>query len=168
MEHERVMRSRRFFAPEFKKRMALQISRSEVTIAEVSRAYKVGRSVIYRWIRDYSPSGAPKPAERYVLECDSDTRRALQAEKLVKELQAVLGRKQFEIEALEHLIDLASDRYGDLKKVSDRAHPGLPEHCQPVVLDERALRLARDHPPGTLADAPKNAGHWNLSCPTAR
>ena len=52
-----------------------------------------------------------------VVEAQSDTTKIKALKERIAELEQLLGQKQFEVEFLEKLIEIASDQYGvDLKK----------------------------------------------------
>lgn len=82
---------------------------------EVSKAYGVSGTAVYKWLHQYST--LHNKGVRQVVEAKSATQKVLRLREEVKDLHALLGEKQLKIEYLEKLIELASEQYGiDLKK----------------------------------------------------
>ena len=108
----------RIFSTSFKEEKVQELERKEITVSELSRLYEVGRTTIYRWIREYSKQY--KKGVRMVVEKESESAKRLELEKKLASLEQMLGRKQIEIEYLNKVIDEGSKLLGeDLKKKLD-------------------------------------------------
>jgi transposase len=115
LEQKQKLRQQRYFSEDFRKARVREIERGIATVAEVSKAYGVSDTSVYRWIERYS--SMRKKGLRQVVEAKSATQKVLKLKDEVKDLHALLGEKQLRIEFLEKLIELAGEQYGiDLKK----------------------------------------------------
>ena len=107
-------RQRRNFSEGFKRQKVREIISRRVTITEVSKAYEVSQTAIYKWIDLYS--GKQKP-ERTIVESKSDTTKILALQKRIAELERVLGQKQIQLEFKDKMIEIAEEVYKvDIKK----------------------------------------------------
>jgi len=121
LERTKKPREQRYFSEDFRKARVREIERGVATVGEVSKAYGVSNTSVYRWIERYS--SMRKKGLRQVVEAKSATQKVLKLKDEVKDLHALLGEKQLRIEFLEKLIELAGEQYGiDLKK-STSARP---------------------------------------------
>lgn len=117
LEQKGSPRERRYFSEDFRKARVREIERGRATVREVSKAYGVSETAVYKWTYRYSTMR--KQGLRQVVEAKSATQKVLRLKEEVKDLHALLGEKQLRIEFLEKLIELASEEYGiDLKKSS--------------------------------------------------
>ncbi len=115
LDESRIRRQNRYFSKEFRKKKVEEIEQGLTSIAEISREYEVSRTSIYKWIYAYSMHR--KRQVRQVVESKSDTRKIKELQKRIKELERMLGQKQFEVEFKETMINLAEERFGiDIKK----------------------------------------------------
>ena len=104
----------RTFSDGFKRQKVREIISRKVSATEVSKAYEVSQSAIYKWIDLYS--GKQKP-ERTIVESKSDTSKILALQKRIAELERALGQKQIQLEFKDKMIELAEDVYKvDIKK----------------------------------------------------
>ena len=105
----------RYFSEEFKKSKVAEIEKRQITVAEICREYAVSSTSVYNWIYKYSVMR--KKGIKMVVEADSDTARIKALRDHIRELEQLLGQKQFEIDFLQKQMSIASDQYGiDLKK----------------------------------------------------
>jgi transposase-like protein len=106
---------KRSFSEELKRRIVEQIDNRLIGVSEVMRTYNVSRTSIYKWRAKYSPRyTAPV---RQVVELESEALIAKQLRERIADLERALGRKQFEIDVLETVIECASDMMDiDIKK----------------------------------------------------
>lgn len=112
---KRKKRQNKVFSEELKKKVVKDIEQSRATIAQVCREYQVSDASVYNWLHKYS-SYLQKGA-KLVVELNSEGYRSKELEKKVKELEAVVGRKQMEIDFLEKLIEIANGELAiDIKK----------------------------------------------------
>lgn len=113
--------SRRRFAEEFKKQRIREYEKGEITVSEISKQYKVSVNSVYKWIKKYSYFY--EKCIVVVEEKDSNTRKLKEAEKRIKDLEQLLGKKQILVEYLEELIKVAGQHYdSDLKKTLSTKH----------------------------------------------
>jgi transposase-like protein len=106
----------RHFSVEFRKHIVKQIESGHLTVSQAQREVGLNwPTSIYQWIYKYSRylhKGAIM-----VVEKDSEHKKSELLRSENKELQAALGRKQMEIDAMKKLIELASKELDiDLKK----------------------------------------------------
>lgn len=117
LERSAQPRVHRYFSEDFRKERVREIERGTATVSEVSKAYGVSQTAVYKWLHRYSAHR--KKGVRQVVEAKSATRQVQLLKEEVRELHARLGEKQLRVEFLEKLVELAGERYGvDLKKSS--------------------------------------------------
>jgi transposase-like protein len=105
----------RYFSEDFRKEKVREIEKGIATVSEVSRAYSVSLTAIYKWIYRYSMER--KKGVRLVVEKRSETTKLLELKERLRELEQIIGQKQLLIDFQEKLLELASDEVGfDLKK----------------------------------------------------
>lgn len=105
---------RRIFSTAFKQQKVLQIEQKLVSVAQVSREFKVSKSAVYVWIDKF---GSRQKSHRVVVELQSEEHRTQQLREHLCELERGLGRKSMEVDYLTAVIDAASAKLGiDLKK----------------------------------------------------
>jgi len=111
----RLKQQRRYAEP-LKKTVVEKVEAGDWTVIEACRIYDIkSKQTVYDWIYKYSRT--LKKGTRLVMEKDSIDKRLKDLEVRNKELEAALGRKQFELDLYGHIIDLASEAYQeDLKK----------------------------------------------------
>lgn len=115
MSTKNLFKQRRFFSESFKKARVKDFESGKHSVLILSREYNIAEAVLYRWIRKYSLYY--KTGYRIVVEPKSMSKNNEDLRRRVAELEAILGRKQMEIEFLEKLIDISSEEVGeDLKK----------------------------------------------------
>ncbi len=108
-------RRRRVFSEEFKIGKVREIEQKITTIAEISRAYDVRQNAVSQWIKKYSSNYKKK--EKVIVESKSDTKKILELQKKIAELERLVGQKQVEIEFKDKMIEIAEGIYGvDIKK----------------------------------------------------
>ena len=115
LDESRIRRQNRYFSEEFRKKKVREVEEGLSTVTEISRQYQVSRNAVYKWI--YAYSAHRKKQIRQVVESKSDTRKIKELQKRIKELEQLLGQKQFEVEFKEKMIELAEERFGiEIKK----------------------------------------------------
>ena len=109
-----VERRYRRFSDAFKKKRFQEIEEGRATVGEISQAYEVSDTAVYKWLEKYSRREKP---ERTIVESKSDTTKIISLEKRIAELERLLGQKQIEIEFKDKMIELAEKEYRiDIKK----------------------------------------------------
>lgn len=107
-------RQRRTFSEELKRKKVREIEEGRVSPMQVSKAYEVSNTSVYKWIALYS--GKQKP-ERTIVESKSDTTKIVALQKRIAELERALGQKTIQLEFKEKMIELAEQTYKvDIKK----------------------------------------------------
>lgn len=109
---------KRVFSEEFKKSLVSEFETGKLSAVDLSRLHDVSPNVIYRWIYRYS--SYQKRNIKVVEMTQSSTHKLKELQKRIADLERTLGQKQFTIEFLEKMIEIAKDQYGiDIKKNSD-------------------------------------------------
>lgn len=108
-------RINRYFSESFKRKKVREIEKNMCTVLEVSREYEVSTTAVYKWLNRYGCNR--KRGVKQVVELMSDTRKIQDLKNRIKELEQMLGQKQFEIEFKNKMIDIAEEMYAvDIKK----------------------------------------------------
>jgi len=117
-------RVNRYFSESFKRKKVREIEKNISTVLEVSREYEVSTTAVYKWLDKYSRNR--KRGVKQVVELMSDTRKIQDLKAKIRELEQMLGQKQFEIEFKNKMIDIAEEMYDvDIKKkLGSRPSPG--------------------------------------------
>ncbi|HEY0771464.1 MAG TPA: transposase [Sphingobacteriaceae bacterium] len=111
-QRERQLRS---FSPEFKRKKVQEIECKISTIREISRQYRVSQSAVRKWLRLYSTNY--QPGTRTIVESESDTKKLIELQKKIAELERLVGQKQIQLDFTSKMIELAEEYYGiDIKK----------------------------------------------------
>lgn len=111
----RSLGQRRIFSEALKVKIVKDIEHNNVSISAVCREYLVCPQTVYNWLNKYSRH--LQSGKSLVIQMESEQYRSKELEKRVAELEAVVGRKQMEIDFLNKLIDIAGDELKvDLKK----------------------------------------------------
>jgi transposase-like protein len=112
---EIIVKQRRYFSESFRKKKVEELDKKLTTVAEICKTYQVSGVAVYKWIHKYSLMR--KKAVKMIVEPLSDTARIKSLQEHIRELEQLLGQKQFELDFLNKQIDLASEQYGvDIKK----------------------------------------------------
>jgi transposase-like protein len=115
----KVERHNRYFSEEIKRQTIRDLDRNITTIAEICRELQVSRTTVYKWRYQYS--AMKKKGKKMVIESESETRKNLELQKKIKELEQMLGQKQVEIEYLNKIIELTEkDLDIKIKKKDDQ------------------------------------------------
>jgi transposase-like protein len=114
-EQSRKERQMRTFSVDFKKKKVRELEQKKVTVSEISRQYEVSVNSVYKWLNKYGQSKLRE--ERTIVEAQSDTRKMLEMQKQIAELERIVGQKQVLLDFKDKMIDLAEQEYGvDIKK----------------------------------------------------
>ena len=109
------IKKRRHYSESFKQQIVKEYESGSYSVSELSRLYGICGQNIYRWIYKYSIFN--KKGYRIVEEHQSAERQVKQLEQRIKDLEAMLGRKQIKLEFLEKMLELASQEFEvDIKK----------------------------------------------------
>ena len=106
---------RRVFSEAFKRRYVKLIEEGKETVTTVSRAHRLARSAVYKWINRYS--GYLQSGQTLVIQMDSEASKTQEMQARIAELEAALGRKQMELDFINKMIEISKrDFKFDLKK----------------------------------------------------
>jgi transposase len=112
---ESPKRINRYFSDGFKRKKVREIEKNISTVREISREYEVSSTAIYKWLDKYSRNR--QRGVKQVVELMSDTRKIQDLKARIRELEQMLGQKQFEIEFKSKMIEIAEEMYDiDIKK----------------------------------------------------
>jgi transposase len=112
------IRKKRVYSEEFKQAVVKEFESGRSSVLQLEKLYKVSNKLIYSWIFKYSTFN--DKSVRIIEMKDSSTKRLIDLEKKVKELERAVGLKQLHIDYLEKMIDIAKEELGvDIKKNSD-------------------------------------------------
>ena len=112
---KRVVRSTRYFSEDFKRKKVEEIDKRITSISDICKEYDVSNTAVYRWVYKYSLMR--KKGVKMVVEAQSDTAKIKALKEHIKELEQLLGQKQFEVDFMKKQMEIASEDYGvDFKK----------------------------------------------------
>lgn len=113
--HSIQERQKRTFSEGIKQKLVSDLEKNLVNVADICKTYNVSRTSVYRWIYKYS--NMAKKGTRQIVEAKSDTRKIMQLEERIKELERTVGRKQMMIDFKDKMIEIAEKDYNvDIKK----------------------------------------------------
>jgi transposase len=108
-------RQLRIFSEDFKRQKVREIEQKTTSIAEVSKLYEVSSVNVRKWLSRYSVTYSK--GIRTVVESESDTRKLLELQQKIAELERLVGQKQIQLDFKDKMIELAEQYYGvDIKK----------------------------------------------------
>jgi transposase len=111
------IKERRIFSEAIRQETVKNIESGRCTVKQAADELLVSSTAIYKWVYRYSRYQTKKT--NMVIEDSAEAFRSKELEKKVKELEAIVGRKQMEIDVLNKIIDLANQEFKtDLKKNS--------------------------------------------------
>jgi len=113
---KKEFRQVKVYSEELRKHIVKQVESGKLTVSQAQRELGMrSPGTIYNWLYKYSRS--LRKGTILVVQKESEEYKREELRKANKELQAALGRKQMEIDALTKLIELASKELEiDLKK----------------------------------------------------
>lgn len=105
----------RRFSESFRRKKVQEIESGQVKISEVCRVYQTSRASVYKWIKKFGTMKSKN--ERLVVETDSDSKKLIEMQKRISELERMVGQKQIQIDFLNKVIDVAEETYNvEIKK----------------------------------------------------
>jgi transposase len=109
------LRQQRMFSMEIRRQTVRDIESGKCSVSQAADELQVSFQSIYKWIHKFSRY--LKKNRRMVVEDKSEAYRSQELASKIKELEAIIGRKQMEIDLLNKIIDLGNVAYKtDLKK----------------------------------------------------
>jgi transposase-like protein len=117
----KIIRKRRIYTEEFKREIVSDFESGKFSVPQLEKLHGINCTSIYRWVYKFSTFN--EKGTRVVEMTQSSDLKLKQLLAKVKELEAVVGRKQMEIDYLDKMIDLAkSDLKIDIKKNYSTQH----------------------------------------------
>lgn len=114
----KLIQKQRRYSEEFKRSIVGDYESGKYSVLQLERLHGVSNPSIYRWIYKYSTFN--QEGYRVVESKSSSQSKVRDLEKKVKELEALLGRKQVKIEYLETMMEVAKEELNiDIKKNFD-------------------------------------------------
>lgn len=115
----RLERQNRYFSEDFKRKIVNDLDRKIVRMSEVVSTYQVSSAAVYKWIYKYSTM--KKQGKKMVIEAESDTKKIIQLQNKIRELEQAVGQKQVKIDYLEKMIELTEEDLNIKIKKKDEA-----------------------------------------------
>lgn len=107
-------RQYRRFSSSFRQQKVRELEKGTVSVSDICKEYEVAPITVYRWLKKF---GTMKKRERTIVETESDTKKLLEAQQKIAELERLLGQKQIQLEFKDKMIEIAEDMYNvDIKK----------------------------------------------------
>jgi transposase-like protein len=112
-------KEKRIFSLEVKLDLVKKVEHGDLRVADISRAYGVSKTAVYKWLRKYSD--LYKKETRVIVEHKSISKKNRELQEQIKKLEQALGQKQMRIDYLEKVVEFASERSGeDIEKKNKR------------------------------------------------
>lgn len=110
-------RQLRIFSLELKKKLVEEIEFKRLKVRDVVNLYKVTATTVYKWLSEYSTT--KRNCTKMVVESESSETKISRLFERISELEHNVGKKQLEIEFLNKVVEICSDKLGyDVKKKS--------------------------------------------------
>jgi len=110
-------RQQRIFSLELKKKLVEEIEYKRLKVRDVVNLYKVTATTVYKWLAEYSTT--KRNCSKMVVESESSETKISVLYERISELERNVGKKQLEIEYLNKVVEVCSDKLGyDVKKKS--------------------------------------------------
>lgn len=108
-------RNARHFSESFRRKKVQEIESGQVKISEVCRVYQTSRTSVYKWMKKFGSMKSNQ--ERIIVETESDSKKLIEMQKRISELERMIGQKQIQIDFLTKVIDVAEETYNvEIKK----------------------------------------------------
>ena len=110
-----VKATARTFSADFKREKVREIEAKGTRISEICKQYEVSKSAVQKWLTKYSSTY--QKSTRTIVESESDTKKLLELQRKIAELERLVGQKQIQLDFTAKMIELAEEYYGiDIKK----------------------------------------------------
>lgn len=114
----KTLKKQRIYSEEFKRQIVRDFESGQFSVPQLEKLHGVSNPTIYNWIYKFSTFN--EKGSRIVEMKDSSTQKLKELQARIKELEAIVGRKQISIDYLEKMIDIAKDEFDiDIKKNSN-------------------------------------------------
>ena len=125
----KTLKKHRIYSEEFKRQIVQDFESGQFSVPQLEKLHGIGNPTIYNWIYKFSTFN--EKGSRIVEMKDSSTQKLKQLQTRIKELEAIVGRKQISIDYLEKMIDIAKDEFGiDIKKNSSTPQSTGSKHIK--------------------------------------
>ena len=112
------LKKSRIYSEDFKRSIVKDFESGQYSVSQLERLHGMSNVTIYNWIYKFSTFN--EKGSRVVEMKDSSAHKIKELQHKIKELEAVVGRKQINIDYLEKMIDIAKDELNiDIKKNSN-------------------------------------------------
>lgn len=123
LKNGKRLKTRRVFSEDFKLKIIKDYESGKHSVSELSKLYKLSRTLIYNWIYKYSKYNEKNI--KVVEMKDSQQNKIKELEAKVKELERAVGQKQMGIDYLEKMIEITKEEFDiDIKKNSNTQPSG--------------------------------------------
>lgn len=114
----KALRKQRTYSEEFKRQVVQDFESGQFSVLQLEKLHGISNVSIYNWIYKFSTFN--EKGSRIVEMKESSTQKLKELQARIKELEAIVGRKQISIDYLEKMIDIAKDELDiDIKKNSN-------------------------------------------------
>ena len=101
------IKKKRVFSEDFKKDLVKDFETGQYSVPQLEKLHGISNSLLYKWIYKYSTFN--QKGYRMVEKKHSSKAKVKDLENKIKDLEAMLGRKQIKIDFLETMIEVAKD-----------------------------------------------------------
>lgn len=109
------IKKKRSYSEDFKKQLVKEFETGKFSVPELEKLHQISNSSIYSWIYKYSNFNSK--GYRIVENKTSSTKKIEELEQKIKDLEAMVGRKQIKIDYLETMMQVAKQELDiDIKK----------------------------------------------------
>lgn len=109
------IKKKRSYSEDFKKQLVKEFETGKFSVPELEKLHQISNSSIYSWIYKYSNFNSK--GYRIVENKTSSTKKIKELEQKIKDLEAMVGRKQIKIDYLETMMQVAKQELDiDIKK----------------------------------------------------
>ncbi|TXE03450.1 transposase [Gelidibacter salicanalis] len=125
----KTLKKHRIYSEEFKLQIVHDFESGQFSVIQLEKLHGISNPTIYKWIYKFSTFN--EKGSRVVEMKDSSTQKLKQLQTRIKELEAIVGRKQISIDYLEKMIDIAKDEFDiDIKKNSNTPQSTGSKHIK--------------------------------------
>ena len=155
-------RERRYFSEDFRRARVKEYDAGQTSVSEICRAYQVSSTAVYKWIHKYSAHY--EKAIVKVTELKSETKKRLNLEKKVTELEQIIGQLHVQNQYYQKLLEMIQEHYNvDFEKNSDwkSLNGSFSNRSKHQIKMEQALSIYWNQPTGLPSTSAKSA--WSNS-----
>jgi|SRR5690606_4804324 len=125
----KLLKKQRIYSEEFKRQIVKDFESGQFSVIQLEKLHNISNVSIYRWIYKFSTFN--EKGSRVVEMKNSSVQKMKEQQARIKELEAIVGRKQIQIDYLEKMIDIAKDDLNiDIKKNFNTPQSTGSEHIK--------------------------------------